>query len=312
LAASAIVLPAASRIGNAQNAPPRPVRIIGTFIAANVDGLLARLVSQSLSERLGEPVVVDNQPTIHDSTQAITNAAPDGHTLMLIIAANVIRRILDKTLNFDFAHDVAPVAGISRNPFVMVVNPTSPTTTVPDFISYAKSNAGKLKLASSGTGTIIHLAGELFKTMADIQLVHVPFQGLDLAVRALLGGDVEVVFSTMPSAIQHIRVGTLRALAVTGTGRSELLPDVPTVAEFLSGYEASGFQGLCAPKNTPKEIIDRLNKAVNAAVSDPDFRGRLGEFGNTVLQGSPADFGNVITTGTEKWDRVIRAANVAL
>lgn len=312
LAANAAAASALSRIADAQEHPPQPMRIIGSFIAANVDGLLARLVSDLLSERLGQPVVIDNQPTVYDSTRVIANASPDGHTLMLIIAANVIRAVLDRNLNFDFVRDVVPVAGISRNPFVMVVNPSSPVNTVPDFIAYAKANSGKLNLGSSGSGSIIHLAGVLFSMMAGIEMTHSPSQGLERAIPALLSGDIQVLFSTIPSAIQHVRAGKLRPLAVTGASRSALLPDVPTVSEFVAGYEASGFQGLCAPKNTATEVIERLNKAVNATVSTPKFEERLGEFGNTALHGSAADFGDVIATGTEKWTRVVRAANITL
>jgi tripartite-type tricarboxylate transporter receptor subunit TctC len=312
LAAGTAALPAMSSIARAQTYPTRPVRLIASLVAGGVDDLLVRLIGQSLSERLGQPVVIDNQRGTATSigTEAIVNAPPDGHTLVLVIAANVIRARFDERLNFDFVRDIAPVAGISRNPFVMVVNPSVPAKTVPEFIAYAEGNPGKLHMASSGNGGILHLAGELFKMMTNVNMVHVPYQGAAPAVTALLSGQAHVIFTPMPSAIQHIKAGKLRALAVTAAMRSETLPDIPTVSAFVPGYEASGFQGLCAPKSTPAEVVDKLNREINAALADPTFKERLTEFGNTVLPGSPADFGKVIATGTEKWARVIRTANV--
>lgn len=311
LAAAAATLPAISGIVRAQSYPTRPVRIVTSFPAGNVDDLLARLIGQSLSARLGQPFVLDNQP-ISKAIEAIVSALPDGHTLFLVTAANVIRTILDEKLNFHFVRDVAPVAGISRNPFVLVVNPSVPTKTIPEFIAYANSEPGKLNMASGGTGTLAHLAGELFEIMTHVKMVHAPYDGAVPAVSAVLNGQAQLMFATMPSAIQQIRADKLRALAVTGAMRSQILPDIPTVSDFVPSYEASGFQGICAPKNTPTDVIDKLSKEINAALADPKFKEHLGEFGNTLLAGSTAEYGKTIANETEKWTKVIRAANITL
>jgi tripartite-type tricarboxylate transporter receptor subunit TctC len=311
LAAGAAALPAMSRVARAQAYPTRPVRVVVSVIAGGVDDILVRLINQRLPERLGQPFVIDNQD-IGTYIKAIVNASPDGYTLGLIIAANVIRVTLDQKLNFDFTRDIAPVAGISRNPFVMVVNPSVPAKTVPDFIAYAKANPGKLNMASSGNGNLVHLSGALFEMMTDIDMRHAPYQGVVPAVTGLLSGQAQVMFATMPPSIQHIKAGELRALAVTSATRSETLPDIPTVGDFVPGYEASGFQGLVAPGNTPAEIIDKISKEVNASVADPKFKKGLTEFGNTILPLSSAEFGKLIANETEKWAKVIKFAGIKL
>ena len=308
LAAGAAGVPAMARFTFAQAYPSRPVRIVTSFPAGNVDDMLARLIDQSLSERLGQPFVMENVP-IAKATEIILNAPPDGYTLALVTAANVIATILDEKLNFSFVRDAAPVTGISRNPFVMVVNPSVPSKTVPEFIAYAKANPGRIKMAGA-SGSILRFAGELFKMTTGLKIVHVPYEGGDAMVSALLSGEAQLLFATMPLAIQHIRTGRLRALAVTTAMRSEMLPDVPTVGEFVPGYEASGIQGFWAPRNTPSEVIERLNNETNAVLGDPNFKGRLGEFGNTLLPGSTAQYGKTMATETEKWTKVIRAANI--
>ena len=307
LAAGAMAVPAVSGTARAQAYPTRPVRVITSVLSGGVDDTLARLIEQSLSERLGQPFVMENQP-IAKATETIRNASPDGHTLALVTAANVIATILDEKLNFSFVRDAEPVTGISRNPFVMVVNPSVPSKTVPEFIAYAKANPGKIKMAGA-SGSILRFAGELFKMMTGLKIVHVPYEGGDAMVSALLSGEAQLLFATMPLAIQHIRTGRLRALAVTTEMRSEMLPDVPIVGEFVPGYEASGIQGFWAPKNTPSEVIDRLNQETNAALGNPNFKGRLAEFGNTLLPGSTAQYGKTMATETEKWTKVIRVAN---
>jgi tripartite-type tricarboxylate transporter receptor subunit TctC len=308
---AAAAAPAISRIAWAQSYPTQPVRIVTSFPAGNVDDLLARLIGQSLSARLGQPFVIDNQP-ISKATEVILSALPDGHILFLVTAANVIRTILDEKLNFHFVHDVAPVAGISRNPFVLVVNQSVPAKTIPEFIAYANSNPGKLNMASGGKGALAHLAGELFQMMTHVKVVHAPYEGAVPAVSAVLSGQAQLTFATMPSAIEQIRADKLRALAVTSATRSQILPDIPTISDFVPGYEASGFQGICAPKNTPSEVINTLSKGINAALSDPKFKEHLGEFGNTLLSGSTAEYGKTIANEAEKWTNVIRAANITL
>jgi tripartite-type tricarboxylate transporter receptor subunit TctC len=306
LAAGAAGLPSVTRLAFAQAYPSRPVRIVTSFPPGNVDDMLARSINQSLSERLGRPFVMENQP-IAKATETIVNASPDGYTLALVTAANVIATILDKKLDFSFVRDAAPVTGISRNPFVMVVNPSVPAKTVSEFIAFAKANPGEIKMAAP-SGSILRFAGELFKMMTDVKIVHAPYE-LGALVSALLSGEAQLLFATMPMAIQLIRAGMLRALAVTSAMRSEMLPDVPTVGEFVPGYEASGIQGLWAPRNTPSEVIDRLNKETNAVLADPRFKEHLGEFGNTLLPGSTAEYGRTMANETKKWTNVIRAAN---
>ena len=289
----------------------RCASIVG-FAAGGAPDILARLMGQWLSERLGQPFVIENRPGAGSNiaTEAVVRAPPDGYTLLLVSPANAINATLYDKLNFNFIRDIAPVAGIIREPHVMVVNPSVPAKTVPEFIAYAKANPGKLNMASAGNGTAAHVAGELFKMMTGVDMVHVPYRGAAPALTDLLGGQVQVMFAAMPASIEYIRAGKLRALAVTTATRSEALPDIPTVGEFVPGYEASAWFGVGAPKNTPAEIIDKLNKEINAALADPKIKARLADLGGTVLPGSPADFGKLIADETEKWGKVIRAANI--
>jgi tripartite-type tricarboxylate transporter receptor subunit TctC len=312
LAAGAAALPAVSRIARAQAYPTRPVRIIVPFAAAGAFDIMARLIGQWLSERLGQPFVIDNRPGAGTNigTETVVKARPDGYTLLLAGTPNAINATLYEKLNFNFIRDVASVAGISRAPLVMAVHPSVPAKTVPEFIAYAKANPGKISMASAGIGAPSHVSGELFKMMARVNLVHVPYRGAGPALVDLLAGQVQVGFPSMPSSIEYVRAGKLRALAVTSATRSDALPDIPTVGEFLPGYEASASYGIGAPKGTPVEIIDMLNKEINAALGDPKMKARLADLGGTPLLGSAADFGKLIAEETEKWGKVIRAANI--
>jgi tripartite-type tricarboxylate transporter receptor subunit TctC len=312
LAAGAAALPAFSRIAWAQAYPTRPVRLIAPFAAGGTSDTVARLMGQWLSERLGQPFVIEDRPGAGSNigTEAVVRASADGYTLLMAGGYNAINATLYDKLNFNFIRDITAVAGIVRVPSVMVVHPSVPATTVLEFIAYAKSNPGKITMASAGKGAPSHLAGELFKIMAGIDMVHVPYRGGGPAVTDLIGGQVQVMFATTVETIGYIKAGRLRALAVTTATRSDALPDIPTVAEFLPGYEASGWFGIGAPKHTPSEIIDKLNKEINAGLSDPPLRRRLAEEGGTVFAGSPADFGKFIADETEKWAKVIRAANI--
>ena len=313
LAAGAAALPAVSRVARAQAYPARPVHIIVGAAPSGTYDIMARLIGQWLSERLGQPFVIENRPGAGTTigTEAVVKAPPDGYTLLLVGAAAVTSALLlyDK-LNFNLIRDIAPVAAISREPHIMVVNPSVPAKTVPEFIAYAKGNPGKISMASGGMGTVGHLSGELFNMMTGVNIVHVPYRGLAPALTDLLGGQVQVTFASMASSIEYIRAGKLRALAMTTATRSEALPDIPTVAEFVPGYEASTWSGVGAPKATPAEIVEKLNKEVNAALADPKMKARLADLGGTVLAGSPADFGKLIAEDTEKWAKVIRAANI--
>jgi tripartite-type tricarboxylate transporter receptor subunit TctC len=311
LAAGAAALPVLTRIAGAQAYPTRPVRIIVAFAAGGID-ILARLMGQWLSERNGQPFVVENRPGGGGNigTEAVVRAAADGYTLLLIGPNNAISATLYDKLNFNFIRDIAPVAGIMRAPNVMEVNPGVPAKTVPEFIAYAKANPGRINFASTGIGTSVHVSGELFKMMSGINMLHVPYRGSGPALTDLLSGQVQVMFNALPASIEHIKTGKLRALAVTTAMRSEALPYIPTVGEFVPGYEASQWYGLGAPKNTPAEIVEKLNREINAALADPKMKARLADLGGTPLPGSPADFGNLIAEETEKWDKVIRAANI--
>ena len=312
LAAGAAALPAASRITLALDYPTRPVRLLVGFFAGGLSDILARLIAQPLSERLGQQVIVDDRPGAGSNiaTELVTKAPPDGYTLLLVPVSATINATLYDNLNFNFSRDIAPVASISRTPGVMVVNLSLPVRTVPEFIAYAKANPGKINMASAGNGTSAHVAGELFKMMAGIDMVHVPYKGSASALTDLLGGQVQVYFDQISSSIEHIRAGKLRALAVTTTTRSAALPDIPTVGDFVPGYEASAWGGIGAPRNTPVEIIDKLNKEINAALADPTMKSRLAELGGTVLPGSPADFGKLIADETEKWAKVVKFAGI--
>ena len=310
LAAGAAALPAASRFAWAQAYPTRPVRLIEGFGAGGAGDIVARLIGQSLSERLGQSFVIENRSgaASNIATEAVVRASPDGYTLLLITTANALNATMFK-LNFDFTHDIAPVASIVRVPYVMEVHPSVPAKTVAEFIAYAKANPGKINLASAGIGSGTHVAGEMFKTMADLDLLHVPYRGAQV-FPALLAGEVQVYFGPLLSSIAYIRAGNLRPLAVTTTTRSQILPDVPVVSETVPGYEASAWFGMGAPKNTPVEIIERLNTEVNASIADPKFQARLANLGGAVLAGSPADFGKLISDETKKWGKVIVAANI--
>jgi tripartite-type tricarboxylate transporter receptor subunit TctC len=311
LAAGAAALPAVSRFAWGQSYPWRPVRIVVTFPAGSTSDILARPMAQWLQEPLGQPFVVDNHPGAGGTigTEAVVRASPDGYTLLLISGAHTVNATLYDKLSFNFIRDIAPVAGISRETGVMVVNPSGPAETVPDFIAYAKANPGKINMASAGIGASTHVAGELFKMMTGVNMVHVPYRGSPPALTDLLGGQVHVYFGPIAGSIEYVRAGTLRALAVTTAKRSEALPDLPTVGEFVPGYEASAVWGVGAPRNTPAEIVDRLNKEINAGLADPKIKARL-ELGGTVLPGSPADFGKLIAEETEKWAKVVKFANI--
>ena len=312
LAAAAAALPAASGFAWAQTYPSRPVRVIVGFAAGGPNDILARLIGQWLSEQLGQPFVIENRPGAGSNiaTEAVVHAPPDGYTLLLIGPANAINATLYDKPNFNFIRDIAPVASVIRGALVMLVHPSVPAKTLPEFIAYAKANPGKLSYGSGGVGGISHIAPELFKMMAGVDMVHVPYRGVAPALTDLLGGQVQVVFVNLAPSIEYIRVGKLRALAITTTTRSDALPDIPTVAEFVPGYEASTLFGLGSPKNTPTEIVDKLNKEINAALADPKIKARLADLDGTVLGGSPADFGKLIAEEIEKWGKVIRAANI--
>jgi tripartite-type tricarboxylate transporter receptor subunit TctC len=310
LAAGAAALPAVSRIAWAQSYPTRPVHWIVGFTPAGGNDIVARLMGQWLSERLGQPFVIENRPGAgtNIATEAVVNAPPDGYTLLLANLANAINATLYEKLNFNFIRDIAPVAGISQAPLIMVVNPSVPAKTVPEFIAYAKANPGKINMGSAGIGSAGHLAGELFKMMAAVSLVHVPYRGNAPALTDLIAGQVEVLFPS--AAFEYVKTGKLRGLAVTGAVRLETLPDLPTVGESTPGYEASSLYGIGAPRNTPAEIVDKLNKEVNAALADPKMRARLADLGGTPLPGSPAQFGKLIVDETEKWGKVIKFAGI--
>jgi tripartite-type tricarboxylate transporter receptor subunit TctC len=280
--------------------------------AGGPQDILGRLMGQWLSERLGQPFIVENRPGAGTNigTEAVVKAQPDGYTLLLINAASAINATLYEKLSFNFIRDIVPVAGITRDHLVMVVNPSVPAKTVPEFIAYAKATPGKINMASAGNGAPSHIAGELFKMMAGVNILHVPYRGAAPALTDLVGGEVQVYFSPMPSSIEYIKTGKLRGLAVTTATRSEVLPDIPTIGDFLPGYEASTWSGVGAPKNTSTEIVDTLNRQINAGLRDPKLKAQLAELGGMILPGSPADFGKLIAAETEKWGKVIRAANI--
>jgi tripartite-type tricarboxylate transporter receptor subunit TctC len=312
LMAGAAALPAVSRIAWAQAYPARPVRLIVFFPAGGVGDILARLMGQLLSERLGQAFVIENRPGASGNigTEAVVRASPDGYTLLWANSPNAINATFYDKLNYNFIRDIVPVAATIRVPNVMVVNPTLPAKSVPEFIAYAKANPGKLNMASGGNGVPSHVAGELFKMMAGINMVHVPYRGAAPALTDLLAGQVQVLFDAMPSSIEYIRAGKLRPLAVTTATRSDVLPDIPTVGDFLPSFEASTWFGVGAPKNTSAEIVDKLNKEINSALLDPTIIARIADLGGTALPGSPADFGMLIADETEKWGKVIRSANI--
>jgi tripartite-type tricarboxylate transporter receptor subunit TctC len=288
------------------------VRVIVPFAPGGSTDITARLIGQWLSDRLGQQFIIENRPGAGSNigTEVVVNAPPDGHTLLLVGASSAINATLYEKLNFNFLRDIAPVAGILSVPFVMAVGPSFPAKTVSEFLAYAKGNPGKVSIASGGNGTAGHLSGELFKMMAGVNMVHVPYRGEALALTDLLGGQVQVMFATMPAAIEHIKAGKLRSLAVTTANRVDALSNVPTVGDLLAGYETSAWQGIGAPKNTPAEIISKLNDEINIGLADSKLKMRLADLGGTAIAGSPADFGKFIADESEKWGKVIRAANI--
>jgi tripartite-type tricarboxylate transporter receptor subunit TctC len=312
LAAGAVALPAVSRTASAQAYPSRPIRIIIGYTPAGSADITARLMGQWLTERLGQTVVIENRPGAGTNlaTEAVVRAPADGYTLLLVAPANAINATLFEKLNHNYLRDIAPVAGINRFPNVMEVNPSVPAKTVPEFIAYAKANPGKLSMASSGAGSTIHMSGELFKMMTGINMTHVPYRGSAPALTDMISGQVQVMFDNIPTSIEHIRAGKLRPLAVTATARSELLPDTPLVADYIPGYEASAWYGLGAPRGTPPEIIDKLNKTVNAILADPAVKKKFADMGATLIMSSPADFGKYVAEETEKWGKVVKFAGV--
>ena len=301
LAAGAAALPVVPRIAMAQAFPTRPVRIVVPFAAGGATDIIARLIGQWLSERLGQQFVIENRPGAGSNigTEMVVNAPPDGYTLLQVGASSAINATLYEKLSFNFLRDIAPVSGIISIPFIMAVTPSFPAKTVSEFIAYARANPGKVNMASGGNGTAGHLSGELFKMMAGINMVHVPYRGEGPALTDMLGGQVQAMFGTMPASIEYVRAGKLRPLAVTSARRSELLPDLPTVGDFVPGYETSAWQGIGAPKNTPAEIINKFNKEINAGLADPKIKTRVADMGGTVLAGSPADFDKLIADETE-------------
>jgi tripartite-type tricarboxylate transporter receptor subunit TctC len=312
LAAGAAAQPILSRGALAQVYPTRPVRVLVPFVAGGPNDILTRLMSQWLSERLGQPFVIENRPgaAANIATEVVVRAPPDGYTLLNASTPNAINATLYEKLNFNFMRDIAPVATISRTTFVMVVHPSIPAKTVPEFIAYAKANPRKVNMASAGNGAPSHLAGELFKMMTGINMVHVPYRGAAPALTDLLGGQVHAYFAPTAGSIEYIRAGKVRAPAVTAATRSEALPDVPAAGEFVPGYEASGWQGIAAPKNTPTEIVDKLNKEVNGGLADPKIKARLVDLANAPLALSPTDFGKLIAEDAEKWAKVIKFAGI--
>jgi tripartite-type tricarboxylate transporter receptor subunit TctC len=310
LAAGAAALPALPRFAWAQTYPTRPVRIIAGFPPGGGVDITARLIGQSLSERLGQQFVIDNRPGAGSNigTEAVVRAPADGYTLLLCGAFSAINATLYDKLNF--RRDIAPVAGIIRVPLVMVVNPSVPAKTVSEFIAYAQANPGRISMASAGNGSTAHVTGELFKMMTSVEMVHVPYRGSAPAVTDLLGGQVQVMFDPLSSSIEYIKAGKLRALAVTTRTRWETLPDIPTVGDFVPGFEASAWQGVAAPKNMPSEIVEKLNNEINTALADPKMTARLADVGGTVLRGSYVDFAKLVAEDIEKWAKVIRAANI--
>src|SRR5262245_15627222 len=312
LAAGAAALSALPRIAKAQAYPARPVRVIVNASAGGADDIIARLIGQKLSERLGQQFVIENRPGGggNIATEAAVRAPADGYTLLFVNSVNAINASLYDNFKFNFIRDIAPVASIMHIPLIMVINPSVPARTVPEFITYAKANPGKVNMASAGNGTPGHVAGELFKMMTGVNMVHVPYRGGAPAINDLLGGQVQVFFGFASGAIEQVRAGTVRALAVTAATRSEALPEVPTLADFVPGFEASAWQGVGAPRNTSAEIIDKLNKEINASLADPQVKARLIGLSGIVNASSPAEFGKLIADDTEKWAKVVKFAGI--
>jgi tripartite-type tricarboxylate transporter receptor subunit TctC len=312
LVAGAAALPVLPSLAGAQAYPTRPVRLVLSTTPGGPADVVARIMGQWLSERLGQPFVIENRPGAGSNigTEAVGRAPADGYTLLLVAAGNASNATLYHQLNFNFIRDIVPVASLIRGPFVMVVNASFPAKTIPEFIAYAKANPGKISFASGGTGYAAHLSGELFKMMTGVNMIHVPYRGQAPAMTDLLGGQVQVMFDSVVSSLPHIRTGKLRPLAVTTSTRSATLPDIPTVGDFVAGYETSVWFGVGAPRNTPSEIVNRLNKEINAGLTDPKIKSRFGELGGTTLSGSPADFSKLIVEETEKWAKVIKFAGI--
>jgi len=312
LAAVVAAAAAVPQFASALDYPTRPVRIIAGFAAGGGVDVTARLIGQWLTDRLGQSFVIENRPGAGGNigTEAVVNAAPDGYTLLLATVPNAVNASLYEKLNFNFIRDIVPVAGVIRVPMVILLNPSVPAATVAEFISYAKANPDKVNMASAGNGSAPHMAGELFKMMAGVNLVHVPYRGQGPALTDLLGGQVQVLFAATPGTTEYITTGKLRALAVTSASRAEMLPELRTVAEFVPGYEASQWYGIGVPRNTPVEIVDKLNKEINAAIADPAMKARFAAIGGEPLPGSPAEFGKLISEETEKWGGVVRAAGI--
>ena len=312
LGTGAAALLTVPHVVKAHSYPTRPVRVIVGFATGGSADIVARLIGQWLSERLDQPFVIENRPgaASNMAADAVAKAPPDGYTLLCASVANAINATIYNKVNFNFLDDIAPVAGVLRNPYVMEVNPLLPTKTVSEFIAYARANPTQVNMASGGIATGPHMAGELFNMMAGVRITHVTYRGTGPALTDLLGGQLQVMFDNLTSSVEHIRAGRLRALAVTTTARSEVLPDTPTVGDFLPGYEASSWVGICAPRRTPPEIIERLNKAINECLASPTLKARLAGLGGTLLGGSSVDFGKLIADETEKWRKVTQAANV--
>jgi len=312
LAAGAAALPAMSRIASAQAYPTKPVRIVVGFAAGGGTDIFGRLIGQRLSERLGQQFIIENRPggNSNIATEAVVRAPPDGCTLLVVDSSPAINATLYGKLSFNFIRNIAPVASIASQPLVMLVNPSFPAATISEFIDYAKANPNEINMASGGNGNISHLVGEMFKIMAGVKMVHLPYRGGGAALADLLGEQVPLLFTGMATAIEYIRAGRLRALGVTSATRSEALPDVPPVGQFLPGYEAVDWKGIGAPMNTPVEIVEKLNKEINAALADPKMKARFADLSGTVLPGSPADFGKLIADETEKWGKVIKFAGL--
>ena len=312
LAASAVALPGVSRIARAEAYPSQPVRIVVGFPPGGPSDIVARLIGQWLSERLGQPFVIENRPgaSTNIATEVAVRAPADGYTLLLVTPSAAINATLYDNLHFNFIHDIAPIATVTRAPYVLVINPSVPARTLSEFLSYAKANPGKITMASSGIGTGSHVAGELFQTTAGVTMLHVPYRGAAPALTDLLGGQVQVMFESIPSLIGHLQAGRLRALAVTTAARADALPGIPPIGDFLPGFEASYWAGLGVATGTPAEIINKLNGQINAGLADPKMRTRIGDLGGTPLAGSPSDYGKLIANETEKWGKVIRAANI--
>ena len=312
LAAGAAALPFAPHVASAQVYPTRPVRLIVPLAPGGATDIVARLMGQWLSERLGQPFIIENRPGAGGNigTDTVVKARPDGYTILMASTTNAINATLYDKLSFNFIRDIAPVATISRNTLVMVVHPSLPAKTVPEFIAYAKANPRNLNMASPGNGSPNHVSGELFKMMTGVDMVHVPYRSGGPALTDLLGGQMQVMFPAIVSSIEYIRADRLRALAVTAATRSDELPDIPTVAEFVPGYEASNWFGVGAPKTTPAETVEKLNEEINAGLADPKIKARLAELGAMVLAGSPADFGKLIAEDTEKWAKVVKSAGI--